>query len=516
MGAGDNRPNGPGDVPQQIDWFLLAFVVAVGPIWFAAAMFCRRRLRPAVQEAAAAAEGTGAAAPLAGPEWHRQESGASLHTSFTDVVSRSVAAVRDTGQLAAARSNGSANGDCENGREAGAGAQEAASLAPSRSPTGRIVYLDFWRTYCVCLVCITHGTQDVYVRWNVVACQQWALPIICLISGSLYAKSRQHVVAYSARLALYFSCGCALNGFATIVTGIKWWQDEFDMAVMFQMSFVILFIGGAIVAKPLKSQLQARMELDKVQHARRNLIIYLILLCVAAGVQVAFWCLNFEEGDQGVRLTSYCFATALLAALGCRLLPAGRVGLLGWILLAWIYATRLVHREDRPGLEFHFVDLYMWAFVVQLVPLSGQAWIGQKMVHSWPIWAIACALIIVPGIQGRMDQHPFPHIVERFRQYVPEFVFVLAFTTIPCAGSGETLSFSEGAARHMSWLNYWSLFAYMAHKAVYDLAELIPVPLLGLVLVSGSMLIFYYTFGRRRRESPPNDLGRVTSAPGPM
>merc|ERR1719310_2481804 len=99
--------------------------------------------------------------------------------------------------------------------------------------------------------------------------------------------------------------------------------------------------------------------------------------------------------------------TAFIAAVGHHILPEERRNLLGWILAVWIYGTRLVHREDRPGLEFHFVDLYMWAFVVQLVPLAGQIKLGQRMLHSWPIWAIACALILVPGEFGRRDQHPF-------------------------------------------------------------------------------------------------------------
>lgn len=381
-----------------------------------------------------------------------------------------------------------------------------ASAAPS-APAPRVVYYDLFRTLCVCLVCVTHCSES-YVDNDVLATQQWVLPVITIISGSLYAKSKGSDLNYSARLWFFFSFGVALNGIACVAKGIRWWGDSFFLVVLFQMPFVLLFVGGAWVCGPLKRQLKPDVPRKIAMH---NFCFYAVLLLIWLAIQIVLWSFDMHGPDQAMRLVCECLLTGTIASVGYFFLPASHKGLLGWILLAWIYGTRMVHKENRPGLEFHFVDIYIWSFVVALVPLSGQASLGWAMVRTWPIWVVGVKLLLVPGLTQRVDQYPFPNIFMRiFRLYLPEIMLVLAFVCIPSQGTEGVVVFPEIVARQMEWLNWWSLVAYMSHWAIYILC----MPCIGIVIVFGSMPVFYCAFGKKKKPASSSTRQPSLSEPG--
>jgi len=456
------------DSPELTDWLMLIGCVVSGPLSLLVSNYYQgksrnrsRRTPPPPSEA-----DTSVSAPDSG--------GMDAPLATTDVSSRA----------------GGKNGDSEerSGTATGGEAGHAAQVAePSEAPRERVVYYDFFRTLCVCLVCETHAS-DRAVNWNVAGCQMWVLPLITMISGALYAKSRMPLHGYSARLLLYFSVGCTFNGIACLVRGVRWYGGEFNLIIMFQMAFVLLFIGGAMVGRALKGQFGPEAT---PAIARRNIVCYSLVvgILVVAQIILAVASIGGAGVEQVLRLSTYCIMTAWIAAVGLHFLPQSHKGLLGWIMLLWIYGTRVAHKEDRPGLEFHLVDLYIWAFVVQLAPLAGQAVIGEQMARWWPAWAISIALIMVPGQHGRMDQYPFPNMAMRLcSQYWPEFLVVVAFTTIPCGKTGRN-SFPDWAADHMAWLNTWCLFAYLCHWATY---LLVGMPYPGCLLIFSTMGVFYF------------------------
>merc|ERR1719440_153717 len=124
------------------------------------------------------------------------------------------------------------------------------------------------------------------------------------------------------------------------------------------------------------------------------------------------------------------------------------------------------------------------------------------MVRSWPIFGLGTMLLLKPGVYGRTDQYPYADIGDRlFRQYLPELIVVLAFTCIPYAGRDGVIVFPEFIAQHMAWLNWWSLFAYVSHWAIY---LTIGMPCIGIAIVYGTMPVFFLVFGRKKATTSTN------------
>jgi len=334
----------------------------------------------------------------------------------------------------------------------------------------RTLYYDFWRTLCVTLVVITHA-DDQYADWNVFGVLHWVLPILSMISGTLYAKSRQPLPVYAARLLAYSSLGSLLNGAAAMLMGIEWHGKVFGDVVLYQNSFVYLFALGAIVAAPLKSQLGPDSEPRTVW---ASMALYVTTLAALLIAQLLLWHKGVTVFDQEIRVCGEVLVTTLLAAFLTYMLPATRRGLTGWVLLLWIFGTRIAHQEPRPGSDIHYMDLYIFSFYVQKVPLLQQARLGQLMASLWPIWGVGSGLLLKPGTRARLDLMPFDSAALRLRQYLPELAVVLAFTCIPSAGPDATLTFPKATGPHLAWLSWWGLLAFVSHKAVYYVVTPMP------------------------------------------
>lgn len=339
-------------------------------------------------------------------------------------------------------------------------------VEPFKLPAKRVMYFDVWRSLCTLLICVTH-CDEVYAEWNVAAVQQWVLPFFSMISGMLYAKSRVSILEYTSRLMTYFSVGVIFNGTALMVTKQMWFGECFANDVLFQIAFVILFAGGAVVAVPLKNQLCADSFEKKRLYAGVN-IVGCICILIAIGVLYSM----IQDRDGLLRILRYLgeiFVSLLFTSIAAYFLPAQGQGVIGWITLFWMYATRVAIREQRPGLEFHFIELYIWAMVVQKIPLMGQERVGVIMARSWPLFLVAIALIKPPGAFGRIDRIPFTSWGLRLRQYIPEALTVVGFISVPSAGPKETLPFLDAFEPHMGWLSNWALLAFVSHKAIYYL-----------------------------------------------
>lgn len=157
----------------------------------------------------------------------------------------------------------------------------------------------------------------------------------------------------------------------------------------------------------------------------------------------------------------------LLSSVACVVLD-GRAeqSYVGWVMLAFIFLSRIIKAEPRPGSELHLVDLFIWAVLVELVPLAGQAQLGIVLAQAWPLWAIPCGVMLGFG-PGRGDaMYPSAHIIMRLRFYIVEMVLVLAFTAIPAAGPKGTLVLPTWMARPFVHLRKLTLLAFCTHKAI--------------------------------------------------
>merc|ERR1712216_204231 len=83
---------------------------------------------------------------------------------------------------------------------------------------------------------------------------------------------------------------------------------------------------------------------------------------------------------------------------------------------------------------------------------------------------------------------------------------IVAFITIPKSGAKEVLRFSESVAKHMNWMGWWSMWAFVAHKAIFYLVA--PYFIAGLGLMIAAMPIFYCAWRPKllhHGESPRED-----------
>mmetsp|Transcript_67987 Transcript_67987/g.157789 ORF Transcript_67987/g.157789 Transcript_67987/m.157789 type:complete len:274 (+) Transcript_67987:46-867(+) len=232
------------------------------------------------------------------------------------------------------------------------------------------------------------------------------------------------------------------------------------------MGFVSVPCAGALMSAQMKNQLLNNGGTAR-SASRWSCICYTASFIVA----LAAWLLTPLVAPRWVsqqvpRLILESAIIMLLVALGVHVLPLRSRGLLGWSMLLGIYSFRIARPEPRPGTEIHLVDLYNWSVFVQLCPLAGQAATGLAMARWWPLWVLACGLLLRPGVAAELSQCPPGAVLERLRFYTVEVTCVLAFTTIPSAGLGHTLPIPDSLRKHhLAWLNLWALLAFCTHRA---------------------------------------------------
>ncbi|CAE7432817.1 unnamed protein product [Symbiodinium necroappetens] len=338
-----------------------------------------------------------------------------------------------------------------------------------------ILYFDVWRSICVALVVITHS-NEAYAEWNVFAVQLWVLPYLELISGTLCAVSKRGVLDYAAKLMLYTSLGCLMNLLACLARGSpRWWEDT-TMNVAFQLGFTFQLALFGLLITPLRWELS---EPEKASsRARWNVGIFgTLALCLLLAIMTEALLNESERGlkeatDYVIIPVTECLLHILMLCVLAEYLPMSWKGFMGHASWLFLYSTRLWRRQPRPlGPELHLGELFFWAFTAKLVPMFGQEAIGRLMTKLWPFLLVCCGLLLRPGIFGRKDQYPWDSWYDRGRMYLGELIACMAFLTIPVANLPDKLAFPQSWRRHMVWLNWWSLLAFMSHKAFYILVD---------------------------------------------
>jgi len=354
----------------------------------------------------------------------------------------------------------------------------------------RKLYLDAWRVLCVECVLITHA-DEIYAEWNIAAVQQWVLQLILVISGTCFSMSKaklNHLIHYVVRLLIIVAFGSAVNAIGLAISGDNPFEplDSIPDKVMFQMAFLGIIAGAAIMAYPLKVYLDDPVNLWALPSAA----VYLVGLGVFGGCWLYYVEVQgYEDYEVFLRSGTMSMAMLLLAVIGVRVLPEHHRGWLGWFLLAWLYGTQVVSANPKVGYWFHLSDIYSWSVLVHRIPLMGDEAIGLAFAQGWPFWSVAGGLLSrFPGVRGRYDKFPFAEAFDRARYYPLELLFIAAFVTVPRVGPERTLVMPEVLRPHLGWLNWWSLLAFCTHKGVYYVIPGIPW---GLTIVLLSPLPFY-------------------------
>lgn len=261
------------------------------------------------------------------------------------------------------------------------------------------------------------------------------------------------------------------------------------------MDFCFLPICGVILLAPMRRQLRWKDVLPAEEAPRQAVVFYTVLFLLSAAAAYEF------PDEEILRALFKCSIPLQIASCMCYFGRASGdawfLPYVGWCMLIVIQGVRILYAEPRPGAEAHLLDLFIWAFVVEHLPLRGQAWLGTWFASWWCLWAPACILLIHPGA-GNEHQHPSESLLYRLRFYSLEAILALAFTVIPAREGTSTVCFvPEAVRKHLAWLNRWAIFAYCSHVAV-ERAFPSHHWFLAVTLVCGSSFLFwlhFYLFG---------------------
>ncbi|CAE7222625.1 unnamed protein product [Symbiodinium sp. CCMP2456] len=295
---------------------------------------------------------------------------------------------------------------------------------------------------------------------------------------------------------LYTSAGSLMNLLALVARGSPKWWDDTSLNIAFQLGFTFQLALFGLLITPLRWQVS---EPEKASgRARWNISIFgALALCLLVAIMVEALLDGPGEGlkeatDFVIIPVTECLLHVLMLCVLAEYLPIRWKGFMGHASWLFLYSTRLWRRQPRPmGPELHLGELFFWAFTTKLVPMAGQEAIGRLMTQLWPFLLVACGLLLRPGIFGRKDQYPWDSWEDRGRMYLAELIACMAFLTIPVANLPEKLAFPQSWRRHMVWLNWWSLLAFMSHKAFYYLVDgILPWYCMVLTVYAAAFLCF--------------------------
>jgi len=367
----------------------------------------------------------------------------------------------------------------------------------------RSIQIDMMRMACVLVWVVRHGNQQFHES-NIILDQNWSAPLLWLISGMCWARSRTPLWIYIGRLALYFFIGTALNAFA-------WWmQNKIGHADVWNIVFHMWFVAGLMVMScitaPLKAVLEARAEEKNVA------IIWsfappFFLTCAAIAVymtaglqfQIPIWqglgwwlhggstsiCIPLLESAVTQMLAVYAFACPPEAEHGG--------SLIGWVLLAYIPGTLVIYQHSRVGVEFAAMNLFVLGIVVERQGLRGRRIVGKVVTGYWLLLVLACSWLAIPFIHGAIEIEPSEDLAIRARWSAITAIFLVAFA---CAG--DVIQDPLHLFARFPGLKYWVAFLYMAHIAIHKLA---PSPLNWMILAA-SVLPFLLMHSRLAAASP--------------
>eukprot|EP00930_Biecheleria_cincta_P056843 TRINITY_DN42877_c0_g1_i1.p1 TRINITY_DN42877_c0_g1~~TRINITY_DN42877_c0_g1_i1.p1 ORF type:complete len:570 (+),score=77.75 TRINITY_DN42877_c0_g1_i1:120-1829(+) len=423
-------------------------------------------------------------------------------------------------------------------RQDGSDADDEA--VPPEAP--RLIYLDFARVLCVAFVVAEHSGGSDFSDNNFFFVQQWVMPLLYFTSGACFALSRKPLSDYLFRCLVIFVLGLGANWVADVRTG-RDWRADFGNTV-FQMGYVALIAVLAILMAPLRHAFQQRNSSGcSCLTGRKPGLIHragkpdfmmsggradadrsssqgctcccgrLLHPCSLPAFLVISWGLAMLAGlryeaagmplieltDSSLRdgwqmqgvlgnsplIVASVAGQVFLCSLSCLV---GMSGWLGWILLATIFLPRVFVPWQDVG-KSHNVELYILGLAVHMQPLRGQRVVARLVQSYWPFFLCVMMLLGMPKMRGRGDLNPLETYEERLRFYFVEVMIVACFAC-GCFGVSDP-------CRVAGLLNWWALFAYCSHVALYRLFE----SPWGAALTYGALLPIYVAFRFFRRSS---------------
>jgi hypothetical protein len=359
-------------------------------------------------------------------------------------------------------------------------------------------HLDLTRIVCVILVVVDHGASA-YSKANTLFAQNWTVQALFMVSSICFCMSSRSLGAYLLRCCSYMLAGIACNTAAWKLQGLDWQGDFFN--VVFQFWFVVgLMISGTLLA-PMKSYLkrvsaarasQGRLHASYARDAMAGIIILLIARLVVgmgklrlqAKAQAYFvdpaaamghstgwahWGMPQTQGEIEVFVERLCgYTTESLCAVVIVLvgsLVLSKASQVSWVLIAFIYSSRIMFyhgQEDRP---FHHLNLFLLAMVCYFLGIANRREVSRLIVRYWFVLLIAAGLLWPPGMQRRMDEKPPFSLELRLRYNSLELMAVVVWLTT-AERMFDPRIFTED---RMDWVCSWSLVLFIVHKAVHIL-----------------------------------------------
>jgi len=350
----------------------------------------------------------------------------------------------------------------------------------------RIAYLDTWRFICLVILTMSdkNPTFEAYVRNNVLAVQHWDFPLLVFVSGTCFSLASMNSMEFVAQLLRCFSLGTFINWLALICTRAPWWLGDSACGVTFSMRCILGLTCCMVAGAPLKQMLKT-IDQSGVSIGPYPLMILLVLNTASI--------MLFQRGElmtqteaQFLRVLAQASVSLLITTFGLNFLPKSSHDLLGWVLFAWMFVTRIAHPEPQLGLWFHLVEVFFFAMVVQHRPMRGQAAVGTFFVKWWPLGLVLIGTLLQPGLNLRQDLNPSQEIEGRARFYVVEGLMVLAFATVPSAD--QDMLPVAGRMKATAFLaSRWASFAFITNYAIRTAA---PTSLCGSLLLAASAVPF--------------------------
>lgn len=368
---------------------------------------------------------------------------------------------------------------------------------------GRSVHIDMMRMACVIVWVVRHGDQDFNSK-NIVLDQNWSAPMLWLISGICWGRSRTPFLIYLRRLALIFCIGTALNYFAETVQNPTKHVDLWN--VVFHMWFVAGLILLCCLTAPLKLLLDAYAEEKKVAMLW-SIVPPFVLMSLAAAIyfrarsqlpavplQGLRWWLDGDDKDICIPFVESAIGL-IIAAYACAYPPEHDHSIVGWMLLGYFFTAWVIHQPSRIGVESAAMNLFILGVVVQRLGLRGRAIIGKFITGYWLLVLLFCGVLTIPLVHGQTDLDPSADATVRARWCAITVILIVAFL---CAG--ENIQDPLNLFARFPGLNYWVVLLYVVHIAVH---KLLPSPY-NWLLLAASVLPFL-VIGRHDAGATPHE-----------
>lgn len=349
----------------------------------------------------------------------------------------------------------------------------------------RSSHIDMMRLACVLVWVVRHGSAQ-FNESNIILDQNWAAPILWLISGMCWARSRTPFWLYMNRLAIYFVVGTGLNLFAwgmqTPIRFLDVWN------IVYHMWFVAGLMVMTCITHPLKAVLEARAE-EKNRAICWSAAPPCLLVCAAT-------ILSLTEGSHFTALeglnywlhgnhTTICLPlleSALfqsMAVLSFAFPPENRGGLTGWVLLLCIPGALVMYQHSRVGVELAAMNLFVLGVIVERQGLWGRLIIGKVITGYWLLIVLACGWLAIPLVKGTTDMAPSEDPLIRMQWSAITSVFLVAFL---CAG--DSIQDPLHIFDRFPGLKYWAALLYITHIAIH---KLVPSPMNWMVLAASGL-----------------------------